>query len=99
MITVDCPYLRCTESVIFFFASSLKDSMVSIEMPLNIFQHTVRMLFALPAAQVLLKMASFMVAKISTYQTYQLFFPYISWDKCHHIPVLLMVILSTKRSS
>ena len=31
------------------------------------------------------KMVSFLAAESSTFQTYQLFFPYISWDKYHHI--------------
>ena len=54
------------------------------------------MLFALPAAQVWLKMVSFVEAEISTRKMYQLFFPYILRDKT---PVLLMVILSSKRPS
>ena len=29
----------------------------------------------------------------------QLFFPYISWDKYHYAPILLLVILSSKRPS
>ena len=47
------------------------------------------MLFALPAAQVLVEMVSFVAAEISTRNTYQLSFPYISWDKYHHAPILL----------
>ena len=46
-----------------------------------------------------LKTVSFVAAEISTRKTYQLFFPYISWDKYHHTPILLMVILSSKRPS
>ena len=38
-------------------------------------------------------MVSFVAAEISTQKMYQLFFPYISWDKYHHTPILLMVIL------
>ena len=49
------------------------------------------MLFTLPAAQVLVKTVGFVAAKISTCQTYQLFFPYISWDKYHHTPIIVMV--------
>ena len=57
------------------------------------------MLFALPAAQVWLKMVSFVAAEISIQKMYQLFFPYISWEKYHHTPILLMIILSSKRPS
>ena len=52
-----------------------------------------RMLFTLPAAQVLLKRVGFMAAKISTCQMYQLFFRCISWDKRHHTPILFEVVL------
>ena len=41
----------------------------------------------------------FVAAEISTCQMYQLFFPYISWDKYRHTPILVMVILSSNRPS
>ena len=41
-------------------------------------------------------MASLLETKISTSQTYQLFFPYISWDQYHQKPILFMVVLFSK---
>ena len=43
-------------------------------------------------------MVIFVVAEILTQKTYQLFFPYILWDKYPHTPILLMVILSSKKA-
>ena len=42
-----------------------------------------------------LKAVGFVAAEILTCQMYQLFFPCISWDKYHHTPILVMVILSS----
>ena len=46
-----------------------------------------------------LKMEGFVAVKISTSKMYQLFSPYISWDKYYHTPILIpfMVDLSSKR--
>ena len=58
------------------------------------------MLFALSAAQVLAyayEMVRFVAAKISNCEMYQLFsHMYISWDKYHYTPILLMVVLFSK---
>ena len=42
------------------------------------------------------KTVSFVVAEISSSQTYQLFFPYILQDKYHKTPILFLVILFSK---
>ena len=57
------------------------------------------MLFALPAAQVWFETVGFVAAEISIRKTYQLFFPYISWGKYHHMPVLFMIDLFSKNAS
>ena len=54
------------------------------------------MLFAVPVAQVWLKMVSFVAAEILVCHTYQVFFQYISWDKYHHTPILFMAVLLSK---
>ena len=54
-------------------------------------------LLALPTAQVLVKTVVFVAAKISTSQMYQLFLPYISWDKYHQMPsYTFLVVLFSK---
>ena len=41
------------------------------------------------------KTVSFVAAEISTQKTYQLFSPYISWNKYHRTPILVTEILSS----
>ena len=41
-------------------------------------------------------MVSFVSSEVSTFQTYQLLFPCISWDKHHHTLVFFMVVLCSK---
>ena len=50
-------------------------------------------LLALPTAQVLVKTVVFVAAKISTSQMYQLFLPYISWDKYHQTPSYTFLVV------
>ena len=45
------------------------------------------------------KTVSFVAAEISTQKMYQLFFPYISWNKYRHAPVLFMIVLFSKNAS
>ena len=90
----------------FFYASSLRHFMDSIEMPLSNFSlefitksiTSIKILCCLLYLQhkVWLKIVGFMATKISTCQTYQLFSPYTLWDKYLHTPILLVVILSFK---
>ena len=42
------------------------------------------------------KTVSFVAAEICTRKMYQLFFPYILWDKYHHPPVSFMIVLFSK---
>ena len=42
------------------------------------------------------KTVNFVAVEILTSQMYQLFFPYISWDKYYQTPTLFMVVLFTK---
>ena len=100
-------YRKCP---FFFYASSLRHSMDSTMNAIEYFS-AYNSPQSLKLASVTLccllflqykfwlKTVSFVAAEISTRQTYQLFFPYISWDKYYHTPILLMVVLSSKRPS
>ena len=85
--------------------SSLRHCMDSIEMPLIIFSQksktSINNLCCLLYLQhkFWLRTVGFVAAEISTYQMYQSFFLYISWDKYRHRSILQIVILSSKRPS
>ena len=98
-----CPFF-------FFYASSLIHSMDSTMNAIEYFSaynspQSLKLASVTPCCLLYLqhkfwlKTVSFVAAEISTRQTYQLFFPYISWDKYYHTPILLMVVLSSKRPS